>query len=100
MASKAQRRATSEHRRRAAARGVMRVEVKAAATDADLIRAVAEALRGESGRAGQIRTGLRNMLASQNVETAWDIFGSQLPDDTFDGVFEQPRGDYPRGVEL
>jgi len=100
MTSNAQRRATSEHRRRTAARGLVRVEVKAAATDADLIRAIAESLCGESERAGQIRTGLRDMLASQNVETIWDIFGSQLPDEAFDGVFDGARDDYPRGVDL
>ena len=46
MASKSQRKATRTHRRRAAARGFVRVEVQAPKKDAGLIRALAETLRG------------------------------------------------------
>ena len=41
MASKSQPKATNTHRRRAAARGLVRVEVQAPKKDADLIRALA-----------------------------------------------------------
>jgi hypothetical protein len=38
---------------------------------------------------------LRSVLAKQStdpaVKTAFDIFGSDLPDEVFDGVFDQPR---------
>jgi hypothetical protein len=60
MASKSQRRATRMHRRRAAARGLVRVEVRVPKRDADLIRALAEKLRGGAAKA---RT-LRSMLAT------------------------------------
>ena len=40
MASKSQRKATRTHRRRAAARGFVRVEVQALKKDAGLIRAL------------------------------------------------------------
>jgi hypothetical protein len=40
MTSKAQRNATKMHRRRAAARGLVRLEVQAPKKDADLIRAL------------------------------------------------------------
>jgi hypothetical protein len=48
MTSKAQRKATKMHQRRAAARGLVRLEVQAARRHADLIRALVEALRNES----------------------------------------------------
>ena len=47
MASKAQRKATKTPRRRAAARGLVRLEVQAPKRDADLIRALAETLCDE-----------------------------------------------------
>ena len=81
MASKSQRKATRTHRRRAAARGFVRVEVQAPKKHAGLIRALAETLRGEMG-------------------TAFDIFGSELPDEVFAGVFDQPRQQGWRRVDL
>ena len=51
MTSKAQRNATKMYRRRAAARGLVRLEVQAPKKDADLIRALAETLRSESEKA-------------------------------------------------
>jgi len=49
MTTKSQIKATSTHRRRAAARGLVRVEVQAARGDAGLIRAIAETLRSKPG---------------------------------------------------
>lgn len=91
MASKAQRKATKSHRHRAAARGLLRVEVQADKRDAPLLRAVAKTLRVESERAKSLRSALVRVLAHPHVGTAFDIFGSDLPDETFSGVFEQPR---------
>ena len=45
MATKSQRKATRTHRRRQAARGLVRVEIQAAKKDVGLIRAMAETLR-------------------------------------------------------
>ena len=100
MASKSQRKATTSHRRRAAARGIVRLEVQAPKRDAGLIRAVAETLRGEPERAKALRSMLENTLVSPAVKTAFDVFGSDLPDQAFAGVFDQPRQKGWREVDL
>jgi hypothetical protein len=100
MASKSQRKATRMHRRRAAARGLVRVEVQAARQDAGLIRALAETLRGEADKAETLRSTLAKALTHPDVKTAFDVFGSELPDDAFAGVFDQPRQPDWREVDL
>jgi hypothetical protein len=70
VASKSQIRATSTHRRRAAARGLVRVEVQAAKGDAGLIRAVAETLRSKSEKAKALRSTLEKALVDSEVKTA------------------------------
>ena len=100
MAGKSQRKATTAHRRRAAARGLVRLEVQAPKRDAGLIRAVAETLRGEPERAKALRSTLENTLVSPAVKTAFDVFGSDLPDQAFAGVFDQPRQKGWREVDL
>jgi hypothetical protein len=100
MATKSQRRATRDHRRRAAARGLVRVEVQAAKKDAGLIRAVAETLRGRTQEAAALRSTLANALQPPEVKTAFDVFGSDLPDEAFGGVFDQPRQRGWRKVDL
>jgi len=99
MASKSQRKATSAHRRRAAARGIVRLEVQAA-EDAGLIRAVADTLRGKPEKADALRSTLANALIHPEVKTAFDVFGSDLPDEAFDDVFDQPRQRDWREVDL
>jgi hypothetical protein len=100
VATKSQRKATRTHRRRAAARGLVRVEVQAAKKDANLIRALAETLRDKPERAAALRSTLASALLDPDVRTAFDVFGSELPDGTFDGVFDQPRRDGWREVDL
>jgi hypothetical protein len=90
MATKSQRKATRAHRRRAAARGLARVEVLAPKKDADLNRALAEALRNEADEAETLRSPLAKSLHPE-IRSAFDVFGSDLPDDAFAGVFDQPR---------
>jgi hypothetical protein len=91
MTSRSQIRATSEHRRRAAARGLVRVEVQATKGDAGLIRALAETLRSEPEKAMALRSALERVLVDPEVRTAFDVFGSALPEDAFADVFDQPR---------
>jgi len=91
MSQKAQRRATRRHRRRAAARGLTRLEVQAAQKDAGLIRHLAEMLRGDPEKAEAVRSTLAKTLGDPDVQTAFDIFGSELADETFAGIFDQPR---------
>jgi hypothetical protein len=100
MTSKSQRKATRTHRRRAAARGLVRVEVQAPNKDAVLIRALAETLRGRTEKAEAIRSALAKALVHPEVKTAFDVFGSDLPDETFTGVFDQPRQRNWREVDL
>jgi hypothetical protein len=100
MASKSQRKATRTHRRRAAARGLVRVEVQAPKKDAGLIRALAETLRGRAEKAAALRSTLAKALMHPEVKTAFDIFGSELSDETFAGVFDQPRQPDWREVDL
>ena len=100
MASKSQRKATRTHRRRAAARGLVRVEVQAPKKDAGLIRAVAEALRGNAREAEALRSALAKAVLLPDVSTAFDIFGSELPDDAFENIFDQPRQRSWREIDL
>jgi len=100
MASKSQRKATRTHRRRAAVRGFVRVEVQAPKKDAGLIRALAETLRGGTEKAEALRSTLTKAVMNPQMSTAFDIFGSDLPDEIFGGVFEQPRQRGWRRVDL
>jgi hypothetical protein len=100
MATKSQQTAASTHRRRAAARGLVRVEVQAPKKDAGLIRALAETLRGKPEKAEALRSILAKVLIDPQANTAFDIFGSDLPDEVFAGVFDQPRLRSLREVDL
>jgi hypothetical protein len=100
MASKSQRKATRMHRRRSTARGLVRVEVQAPKRDAGLIRALAKTLRGRAARAEELRSLLATALMHPEVKTAFDIFGSELPDEAFAGVFDQPRQGLWREIDL
>lgn len=100
MVTTSQKKASTSHRRRAAARGLVRVEVQAAKGDTGLIRALAETLRGEPERAKSLRSTLEKALIDPEVKTAFDIFGSDMHDETFAGVFEQPRQKEWREVDL
>ena len=91
MAGKSQRKATRSHRRRAAARGLVRIEVQAPRKDTGLIRALAEILRDDPRKAAALRSTLAAALVDPDVKTAFDVFGSELPDETFAGVFDLPR---------
>ena len=100
MASTSQRKASTTHRHRAAARGFVRVEVQAAKSDTGLIRALAETLRGDPERAKALRSTLEQALVDPEVKTAFDVFGSDLPDEAFVGVLDQPRQAGWREVDL
>ena len=100
MASKAQRKATKMHRRRAAARGLVRVEVQAAKNDAALIRALAATLREGSAQAKALRSTLAGAVAEPQIKTAFDVFGSDLPDELFEDVFAQARPRHWREIDL
>jgi len=48
----------------------------------------------------QLRAALEKALVDPNVKNAFDVFGSDLPDDAFEGVFEQPRPHAWREVDV
>src|SRR5690606_11167564 len=100
MASRSQIKATRTHRRRAAARGLVRVEVQALRGDAGLIRDIARTLRSKQDKAKALRLTLANVLIDPEIGTAFDVFGSDLPDEVFAGVFDQPRPREWREVDL
>jgi hypothetical protein len=100
VATLSQIKASTRHRRRAAARGLVRVEVQAAKGDTGLIRTLAETLRGEPERAKLLRSTLEKALIDPEVKTAFDVFGSDLPDEAFAGVFDQPRQKGWRKIDL
>ncbi len=99
MASKSQRKPTNAHRRRAAARGLVRIEVLAPTRDAGLVRSVAETLRSNPEKAEALRSTLERALGPE-IRTIFDIFGSELPDEAFAGVFDEPRQRNWREVDL
>ncbi|MDP4822843.1 MAG: hypothetical protein NWR47_02730 [Aestuariivirgaceae bacterium] len=43
---------------------------------------------------------MEKALIDPEVKTAFDIFGSDMPDDAFSSVFEQPRQKDWREVDL
>jgi hypothetical protein len=100
MNGKSQRKATNAHRRRALARGLVRVEVQAPKKDVALIRALAASLRGSDKRAEALRSTLAKALVDPKIRNAFDIFGSELSEETFAGVFDQPRRQGWREVDL
>ncbi len=99
--SRSQQRALSRHRQRRQASGIVRIEVQAPAIDAAMLRDLAAALRNGSPRGEGLRAQLRSLLAKPRAASAFDIFGSDLPDAYFDGVFDETgRRDLPRDVDL
>jgi hypothetical protein len=56
-----------------------------------LIRAVAETLRRRTEEAEALRLVLAKAVMPPELKTAFDVFGSELPDEAFASVFNQPR---------
>ena len=97
MARKSQRKST---RGRRSAKGLVRFEIEAATQDTALLKAVVETLRGEPRKAAALRSTLEGALIGPQVKTAFDIFRSDLPDEFFEGIFDQPRQTSWRRVDL
>src|SRR5438094_639729 len=79
---------------------VLEQKVQAPKKDAGLIRALAETLRGGAEKAEALRSTLAKAVMNPEMRTAFDIFGSELPDEVFAGVFDQPRQRGWRRVDL
>jgi hypothetical protein len=61
---------------------------------------VAATPRGDSETAKTLRSTLAKAVVHREMGTAFDVFGSDLPDQALAGVFEQPRQRQWRKVEL
>jgi len=74
------------------ARGFVRVEVQAPKKDAGLIRAAGrDAARAGGEKAEALRSTLAKAVMNPEMRTAFDIFGSELPDEIFNGRFLTSR---------
>jgi hypothetical protein len=68
--------------------------------DAALIKNVLDVLCGELEQAQQLRRAIIAALPEPKTKTAFDVFGSNLPDEAFDGVFPDQRQSGWREVKL
>lgn len=99
--SAARRAALAHHRSRLKDAGIVRIELQAPAVDAPILRELAAALRDRRDDAGTLREQLRSIVAGPQTGTAFDLFGSDLPDSYFTGVFEHERKrDATRDIDL
>lgn len=92
--------AVAAHRRRTRSRGLVRVELQVPAIDVGLVREIATVLRGEVPEAKTARDRMREVIVSSRPRSALDLFGSDLPDEYFEGVFDQDRSEFPRDIDL
>lgn len=98
--SNAPRKTLNTHRRRHRDGGMVRVEVRVLAIDTQILRDLAAVLCGNPGAVQAMRVQLRSFVAKPRTASIFEIFGSDLPDACFQGVFEQGRrSDPPRDVE-
>jgi hypothetical protein len=100
MTSLTQRKASNAHRQRTKAKGMARLEVQVSSNDITLLREVAQILRGEPEQARKLRDAISAALPKIVQRNALDVFGSDLPDEVFEGVFDEPRQTGWREVEL
>lgn len=100
MTMSSQKKASDTQRRAKTTGGLTRIEVQASKRDAGLIRSLAQTLRSDDARAKALRSALEQALIDPDIETAFDVFGSDLPDDAFAGVFDLPRPKGWREVDL
>jgi hypothetical protein len=79
----------------------VRVEVQVPAIDAGILRGLAAILRGNPDAARAMRDRLRSVVTEPGAASVFEIFGSELPDSSFEGVFKRrEQDDLPRDAEL
>lgn len=94
-----QKRALTAHRRQQKAKGLIRVEVQAAAGDAVLLRQVAAELRSGTRRAAEVRSLLRRSLRPRKSLRDLLVMDVEVPDAVVDAAFARSRS-LGRKVEL
>jgi hypothetical protein len=99
MTAPAQLKATAVYRKRAAQRGLVRVDVQVPKQDRSLILELAERLRGDATFAAILRQAV-DAASGRPMKSGLDIFASDLPDAVFDDVFARPRERQSREVDL
>lgn len=104
MADTSQRKATKAYRSRAKRNGLVRVEVQAPKEFSELIKSVARALREDPAAALQLEKAVKPDAKGKKKRgrSALEAFMS-MPDISgpeFDEVFDQPRKDKWRKIEL
>ncbi len=87
------------HRRQQKARGLVRVEVQAPASDAALLREVAAELRSGTRRAAEVRSLLRRSLRPGKSLRELLAMDFPIPDQVFDEAMAR-SDDLGREVEL
>ena len=87
------------HRRHQKAKGIVRVEVQAAAGDAALIREVAAELRSGTRRAAEVRSLLRRSLRPKKSLRELLVMDVDIPDEVIDKAFARSR-DLGRKIDL
>jgi hypothetical protein len=68
--------------------------------DAALIGRILDVLRGDEREAQEFRRAIIAALPGAKPKSTLDVFGSDLPDETFEGVFTEERDSGWRGVDL
>lgn len=91
----AQKKAVRAHRRQQKAKGLVRVEVQAPATDAALLREVAAELRSGSRRSARVRSLLRRSLRPE--KSLFELLALDLPDEVVDRALARSKD---RGREI
>lgn len=99
MGKTAQRRATANHRKRARAKGLVRLELTVPRADVAALRQLAEKLKGADQQAARFRQAMHSALKADAPKSALDIYASNLPDEYFEGVFDRKRTISNRKVE-
>lgn len=84
----------STRRRPKKTKGIVRVEVQAAAGDAPLIRELAAVLRSGERRAAEVRSLLRSLRPRKSLRELL-LMEVDIPDDVIDGAFARPRDPGP-----
>ena len=93
--SQAQKKAVLSHRKRLKASGLVRLEVQATETDAQLIKCLAKVLRNGK-QAESVRTTLQKLLAEQEKPSLKALLAAAPLEDI---ELDRPR-DFGRTVEL
>ena len=100
MVKTAQRKAAANYRKRTREKGLVRVEIQVPADDAPLIRDLAERLRAPDVSATVTRNRLISaMERHEEPKSVLDVFGSDLPDEYFEGVFDHVRTTSNRKID-